>query len=600
MPSIAARVSTSIRTLPNRIFAIDLRSLALFRVALAALLLIDLCRHLPQLTAFYSDAGVLPRGWQPHGDVVWRISLHAANGQTLFELALVSIALLAALALFAGWRTRMATIVSFVLYASLLNRAPVIVGGGEQLLALLLFWACFLPLGTRWSVDAALAPDTAASPVNPHLSWASAALLLQIGIACLWVTALTPAANPLAAILSQQTYTAAVGLWLQNHAVLLHWTQRLVSLIGLLAPLLLFAPLARRPLRALAVVALALLQLGALICFDLGLTPWVGLIALTPFIGAEFWTHLHSRAASKTPIRLYHDQHRPRSLRLQRLLREFLILPSAQLLAAQSQPRTATLLQANDSWIVIDHDDHAHLRWNALVMLLRRSPLFGALGWLLSKLPLSGIGDSGYRLIRRLGDGTASTAAVSSAPAPVPAPAGRTAQRFAALCLLLAVLWNLSLAGLLPQAIQDVLAPPLRLLRLDQPWQHYLPQDAAGRGWFVVPGRLADDRQIDLLRPGRPLDFTAPAVLAQRQGNSLWHRYLDALWHRQDDHDRARYANYLCRQRNTDTAPARRLQSLKIVYLLERSAPNGGYDVEQHVLWQQDCGATANAVSGDD
>lgn len=597
MPSIAARVSTSIRTLPNRIFATDLRSLVLFRVSLAALLLIDLCRHLPQLTAFYSDAGVLPRGRQLHSDVVWRISLHAANGQTIFELALVLIALLAALALLVGWRTRVAAIVSFVLYASLLNRAPVIVGGGEQLLALLLFWACFLPLSTRWSVDAALAPDTPASPpMNPHLSWASAALLLQIGIACLWVTALTPAANPLAAILSQQTYTASAGLWLQNHDVLLHWTQRLVSLIGLLAPLLLFAPLARRPLRTLAIIALALLQLGALTCFDLDMTPWVGLIALTPFIGAEFWARLNSRDVAETPIRLFHDQRHPRSLRLQHLLREFLILPSAQLLAAQSQPRTATLLQANDSWIVIDHDDRAYLRWDALVMLMRRSPLFGPLGWLLSKLPLSGIGDRAYNLIRRLDSGTASTTAVS----PAQAQTGHTAQRFAALCLLLAVLWNLSLAGLLPRAIQDVLTPPLRLLRLDQPWHHYLPQDAAGRGWFVVPGRLVDDRQIDLLRPGQTLDFETPVVLARRQGNSFWHRYLDALWSRQDDRDRARYANYLCRHWNADVAPVRRLQSLKVIYLLERGAPDGSDDVEQHVLWRQNCGASPNAVAGDD
>lgn len=599
MPSIAARVSTSTRSLPSRIFAIDLRSLVLFRVTLAALLLIDLCRHLPQLTAFYSDAGVLPRGQQPHGDVLWRISLHAANGQTLFELALVAVALLAALALFVGWRTRMAAIVSFVLYASLLNRAPVIVGGGEQFLALLLFWACFLPLSTRWSVDAALAPGTSAPPpVNPHLSWASAALLLQIGIACLWVTALAPAANPLAAILSRQTYTAPAGLWLQGHSVLLHWTQWLVTLIGLLAPLLLFTPLARWPLRTLAIIALALLQLGALICFDLDLTPWVGLVALTPFIGAGFWARMDSRAVAQTPIRLFYDQRRSCSLRLQQLLREFLILPSAQLLAAQSQPRTATLLQANDSWIVIDHDDRAYLRWDALVMLMRRSPLFGPAGWLLSKLPLSAIGDKAYRLLHRFDGGAASTTAASPAPIQA-AQTGQAAQRFAALCLLLAVLWNLSLAGLLPRAIQHVLAPPLRLLRLDQPWHHYLPQGAEGRGWFVIPGRLADDRQVDLLRMGQTLDFKTPAVLARRQGNSFWHRYLDALWRRQDTHDRARYADYLCRRWNADAAPVRKLQSLRIVYLLERGAPNGSDNVEQHVLWRQSCGATPNAVAGD-
>ena len=41
--------------------AVDLRSLALFRVALGTCLLIDLAGHIPQIDDFYTDAGILPR-----------------------------------------------------------------------------------------------------------------------------------------------------------------------------------------------------------------------------------------------------------------------------------------------------------------------------------------------------------------------------------------------------------------------------------------------------------------------------------------------------------------------------------------------------------
>jgi hypothetical protein len=42
------------------LFGVDLRSLALFRIALAALLLADLARRAGDFTAFYTEAGVLP------------------------------------------------------------------------------------------------------------------------------------------------------------------------------------------------------------------------------------------------------------------------------------------------------------------------------------------------------------------------------------------------------------------------------------------------------------------------------------------------------------------------------------------------------------
>ncbi|MGQ3055957.1 MAG: HTTM domain-containing protein, partial [Nevskia sp.] len=72
-----------------------------------------------------------------------------------------------------------ALVVAFVLNASLLNRNPMVLLGGDILLTCLLFWAIFLPVAARYSLDAALSRTP--PPVdNRHRSWASAGVLLQV------------------------------------------------------------------------------------------------------------------------------------------------------------------------------------------------------------------------------------------------------------------------------------------------------------------------------------------------------------------------------------------------------------------------------------
>jgi len=82
---------------------------------------------------------------------VRRWSLYWLSQHDAWPAILFIIAGLAALALLAGMRTRLATLVSFVLLLSLHNRAPILLQGGDILLLLLLFWALFLPWGERWS-----------------------------------------------------------------------------------------------------------------------------------------------------------------------------------------------------------------------------------------------------------------------------------------------------------------------------------------------------------------------------------------------------------------------------------------------------------------
>src|SRR5207249_2480615 len=153
------------------IFGIDLRTLALFRVMLAMVVLADLALRARDLTAHYSDRGVLPRA-ALIGDIgSWKPSLHFISGSATFQAMLFVLAGLVALAMLVGYRTRIATFISWVFVLSVEARNPGVFQGGDHLLYLLLFWGMLLPLGARFSVDAALDPSVHEVP-NRYFSMA--------------------------------------------------------------------------------------------------------------------------------------------------------------------------------------------------------------------------------------------------------------------------------------------------------------------------------------------------------------------------------------------------------------------------------------------
>lgn len=577
-----------------RTFAeLDLRSLALFRVALGLMLLGDLTRRVHDLSAFYTDSGVYPRKLLAGPDGLWRISLHAANGQVLYELALFLLAFAAAGALLAGWQTRRATFISWVLFVSLLNRVPILVTPGEMLLAALLFWAIFLPLNVYWSVDAATTDLASTAKRKVHSSWASVAILFQMIAFFTIVTVSFRNGSPVHTFLGREDYLGAVGLWVKRHAVITRITVDGATTVGLYAPFLLLVPVYN--LRRFAVAALALVQLGAEIILKQNWLGWAALIGLIPLIDSGVWNQLSRIFIKDTSLRIYHDRNRAHGLLRHRLLQTFFILPTAELRIAQDEPRTNTLLRNNQSWIVIDRDEHAYLRWDAFVLLLRRSPLLGLIGWTLSRLPVAACGNRSYDLISHL----RSTDQPWSPRSPTDTKL-RIDRFVVPACVLFMLAANLDALGILPATAARILNPPARLLRLDQKWNNALPKPAGyGNGWFVAPGILANHRMVDAMRPKIPLDFSAPPELSLLQGNLDWHRYLDQLRNQGMERERARYTRFLCRQWNQRDRLSRKLLSVQLVYLFKTSSSDeNNQRIEREILWRQNCEAKTTRIRG--
>ena len=172
----------------RKAFSIDYRTLALFRVVLGILLLVDIWQRSQYVDVFLSDNGVLPR----ESVLAWfkdaTYSLYFINGSPIFSGLLLLLSAFAALALIAGYRTQLATLLSWLLLMSLHHRTSVLSLGADDLMRLLLFWGIFLPLGARYSIDVALERKQRYPDVS-HFSFATFAISMQV-LYVYWVGAL--------------------------------------------------------------------------------------------------------------------------------------------------------------------------------------------------------------------------------------------------------------------------------------------------------------------------------------------------------------------------------------------------------------------------
>jgi hypothetical protein len=152
------------------------------RIGLGVAVLADLAVRASDLHAFYTDGGVLSRsdalalfGWLH----AWPPCIHMAGGSFWSQVLFLLLAATAAAALVVGWRTRLATAVTWLLTMSVQLRDPFVGAGYDQLLRMLLFWGCFLPLGARMSVDAIRQPArtnawlSVGGTVAPWCRWSS-------------------------------------------------------------------------------------------------------------------------------------------------------------------------------------------------------------------------------------------------------------------------------------------------------------------------------------------------------------------------------------------------------------------------------------------
>lgn len=268
-----------------KLFSIDPRSLVLFRIALGAMLLVDVIIRVSDLSVFYTDAGVMPRVLLISNFLnPWWWSIHLFSGLAVYQGILFALQGLLAVMLIIGWRPRLAAVGSWLLLVSLHNRFLELQQGGDQLLRLLLFWSMFLPLDKK--------------NIAPAYSLGSIGLLLQVVFVYVfaviakskqtwWVEG-----SGVYYALSIDQFTRPLGYLLLQNPALLKFLSRSVLLWQAVGSLLLFSPVKTGPLRTLAVFGFIAMQLGLGASLALGPFPWVTSIAMLVFLPPWFWEKL--------------------------------------------------------------------------------------------------------------------------------------------------------------------------------------------------------------------------------------------------------------------------------------------------------------------
>ncbi len=593
----------------SEVVGIDLRTLALFRFALGAVIFCNLLTAFCDVTAFWSDFGVMPRAWLIENEYAQRLSLYLIGGQTWFVGLMLVVQAVLALMFALGWRTRLAAVLTFLLWASLLNRNPMTVIGGDLLICCLLFWAMFLPLGARFSVDAGLANNPPPQQ-NLHVSWASLGLLMQV-MSVYFFSALLktgpewrPDYTGVYYALSLDRHVLPLGKLLNEFLPLTKLLSWYVWWLELVGPILIFTPFFLKPVRFVLMLCFMLMHVGFLLCLELGHFPYVSLSSLTVFWGGWIWDALAKRHAQKHPIapRVYYDRDCGFCIKSVQLFQQFLILPRTPIAPAQDTPRARTLMDANFSWVVIDSDEQAYLKWPAFTILVKHSPLFGWLWPLLSKPFFVPPGNAAYDFVAHRRGAFGTLSALLWPRQTIRWELSKGWHGFVAVMVGLVLLWNLHTVGVPPQWSYTALTPVFRTMRIDQLWNMFAPYPLKEDGWLVIPGKLGDGSEIDVLHPERGApSFDKPRLASQEQGGIRWLTYRGRLTDTPQSPQRMYYGKYLCREWNKDKYQVedanRRLISFKMIYMLEVTPPPGQTPtVEQRVIWRHECfGNNSNA-----
>lgn len=283
---------------------IDPRALAATRILLGTLLFADLLLRSRHLVAFYTDRGVLPRAvLRTTRPTIASVSIHALWGSATAQAILFAVAGIGAVALAVGYRTRLATLLSFALLLSLHARNPVVLNGGDSLLRRTLLWGLLLPLGGRWSLDA-LRRGVSRNATDKSLvsTVATAGLLLQIVVVYATNAVVKfrgtawPSGRAVPLVFRLDRFTVLLGDTLAGVTPLLRAIDWLWLTLLVCSPLLLIVTGRARTVLA---AALAAGHLSMALTMRLGLFPFVSVMTLLPFFHGEVWDRIEQSRPSR-------------------------------------------------------------------------------------------------------------------------------------------------------------------------------------------------------------------------------------------------------------------------------------------------------------
>jgi predicted DCC family thiol-disulfide oxidoreductase YuxK len=522
----------------------DPRTLGVFRLVHGFLLAADCVRHWKDASWAYSNEGVLSNHYNLfvtyHPDSYYLFSLYHAFSSLPEVHVAFALSVACYLCYCVGYKTRLFSILSFVLVTSMDSRLALVENGGYVVVNVLTCWAMFLPSGTRFSVDALLrsyrgSRERGEADLNERRrpAWASrpfvsiAALVATLNLAAIYYFNVVNKSGQIWRRGETVHYVLhldrmVTGLGVLTRELLPLWVTKPMSwgvlTIEALIVMWILSPHGRRVTRPLAMLGMLVLH-GALgVMMRLGPFSWFmigwSLLLLTPlqWDGLERW--YRRRAAARVVV---YDGRSPLAFAIARLLArlDLLGLLRFEVAGAGATGGPPELLAARDPESGRVFSGSAALREIAQALPGGR--------WVWPVLSAATLGTAGRALAaaaRRRG-GLARFFGLGlppSAPPALPSPlrqrlarvrsvAGEVVVVYLALCATSELInQNKSVPALLKHRQPRFVRTTLDYPRMHQKWDMFSANPITDDGILAVDAITADGRHVDPFT-GQPPDL---------------------------------------------------------------------------------------------
>ena len=580
------------------LLAFDLRSLALFRIGLGLLIIADLLNRAEYLRAHYTDFGVLPRSvFFEKFAHAFHFSFHFASGTMTLQVIFFIVSALCAIFLIAGYKTRLFTVLSWMLLCSLQVRNTMVLQGGDVLFRLLLFWAIFMPIGAKYSLDFAMNPHKEKIPQS-HGSFGTVAFAFQLVFlyvfSCLlkldgetWL----PDGTASYFALNLDHFLTPIGQIVQQYFGLLKAMTYGVFFWEFFGPFLLICPFYSHIVRPIGALGFIAMHHGFGLSMELGLFHWIDTVSMLPFFSPWFLDKIIAlfKPYKYQALVMYYDADCGFCKKLLLLIQTFFLPKQIKMTPAQSSADIEAEMLKQNSWVVIDEKGNRFFKFEALCLVFENSPFLKYFVPLMRVKFISKIGLSSYEWIadhRQLMGKFTSWLQYKS----YSVKGSLTGDFLAIFFLVFIFFWNLGTYRPSRFGVPKDISFLGVLLQVEQKWDMFAPRPMTDDGWFVIPGELRNGKKVDLFRDKKSVSWEKPELVSSTYPNQRWRKYMMNLWSANNSKHRLYYGKWLCRSNNENVPHNEQLVSFKMYYMKEETLLNyKTKPVEKVLLWTHNC-----------
>ncbi|EQC48844.1 putative membrane protein [Bacteriovorax sp. BSW11_IV] len=577
----------------KKLFYLDYRSLAFFRLFVGIILVFDFLNRFKLIDAFYVDTGILSRSdFISNFEISWKISLLNLNGTPFFANLLAIIGVIASLFYTMGMRTKFFGFVAWVLLLSFQNRFPEVAHGGDNLLRILLFLSLFLPIQFKYSFDKVFSElpevEDKYMGIPAFFAFLQIFLMYFFTFAYKWHPSWLSELDSVYLAMSLDIFTTPIGKFLLNFPFIMKVLSFMTLWIEGLGPLLLFIPVRQGFLRLLAIFLFLSLHLGILLTLELGVFPWACFAIWIVILPTEFWNALGHRFQMKKDENygvLYYDKECGFCKKFCWLLRDFLLIPFLDVKSSQESSEAEKIILEEASWVLIKKNEKL-LRFDVLIELISYSKI-SFLCPILKIGFIRSLGNIFYKILskKRMSYGVFINTYLKTSPK----KEGLLSKALVIYFMLLSTAWNFE--GYLGSDKFDVSTPfteSVFLVGLNQQWNMFAPKPMRNDGWPVIEGLLKDGTTIDPFF-NKPVSFERPEELRTTVDGTQWRKFFLNLASNNKNAYRLRFGRYICREWNK--THDNKLMEFTIYFMTETTPydPNEEVQIKKRALWNHYC-----------